>query len=87
MPRLTQTAYNFQCIIAINSDCERLFSSAKLTITSERQRLETDNTEAIELMNVWLSRGLIQMSANDSNAQVAITYKKVRFLNTFMTSR
>lgn len=58
-------AYDFLSIPAMSSDCERLFSGAKLTLAPQRQQLRADIIEAIELLNAWLRRGLINLSIDD----------------------
>ena len=38
---------------------ERLFSSAKITITDQRNRLGIESIKAIECLKSWLSKGSI----------------------------
>lgn len=66
-PRLTQMAYDFLSIPAMSSDCERLFSGVKLTISPQRHRLDARVIEAIELLNAWLRREVITMGSGDDD--------------------
>ena len=74
MPRLTQMAYDFLSIPAMSSECERLFSGAKLTVTPQRQRLKADIVEAIEMMNKWYRRGLVRLPGDDEIRAVTLRY-------------
>ncbi len=74
MPRLTQMAYDFLTIPAMSSECQRLFSSAKLTVTPQRQRLKADIIEAIEMMNKWFRRGLVNLLGDDDIRAAATRY-------------
>jgi hAT family C-terminal dimerisation region len=41
-------------IPAMSSDCERVFSQAKLMITGQRHRLKPDIVEASQCLRAWL---------------------------------
>ena len=41
-------------IPAMSSECERVFSQAKLLITSQRHRLSADVIEATQCLRMWL---------------------------------
>ena len=45
---------------------ERLFSSAKITITDCRNRLGIESIEAIECLKSWLSKGSLVAFANSA---------------------
>lgn len=65
--RCKQMAYDFLSIPAMSSDCERLFSGAKLTITPQRNRIKANIIEAIEVMNTWLQRDVTKEPGSDDN--------------------
>jgi hAT family C-terminal dimerisation region len=44
----------------MSAECERVFSSTKKLITSERNRLAEDIIEASECLKNWWDRGLIE---------------------------
>ncbi len=52
-PDLAQLAYDMLSIPAMSTECERLFSSAKLLLTDQRQRLKDDIIEANECLRAW----------------------------------
>ena len=43
----------------MSAKLERLFSSAKITITDRRNRLGIESIKAIECLKSWLSKGSI----------------------------
>ncbi|ODQ68784.1 hypothetical protein LIPSTDRAFT_76754, partial [Lipomyces starkeyi NRRL Y-11557] len=43
-------------IPAMSAEPERLFSSAKITITDRRNRLGIETIEAIECLKLWLGK-------------------------------
>jgi hypothetical protein len=47
-------ALDMLLIPAILSDCERVFSQAKLLITGQRHRLKPDIIEATQCLRAWL---------------------------------
>jgi thiazole synthase ThiGH ThiG subunit len=59
--RMAQWAYDTLSIPAMSSECERLFSGAKLTITAQRKSLLPNIIEAVEMMNSWYKRGLVRL--------------------------
>jgi hypothetical protein len=52
-------ALDILSIPAISAEPERLFSSAKITITDRRNRLGIESIEAIKCLKSWLSKGSI----------------------------
>ena len=76
MPRMAQWAYDTLSIPAMSSECERLFSGAKLTITAQRKSLLPNIVEAIEMMNSWYKRGLVRLpgAADDDIKNTTIRY-------------
>jgi hypothetical protein len=46
-------ALNLLSIPAMSSDCERVFSQAKLMITGQRHRLKADIIEATQCLRAW----------------------------------
>ena len=52
-PNLSKMALDILTIPAMSAAPERLFSSAKITISDRRNRLHSDTTEAIECLKSW----------------------------------
>jgi hAT family C-terminal dimerisation region len=52
-------AFDILSIPTMLAELERLFSSAKITITDYRNRLSIESIEAIEYLKSWLSKGSI----------------------------
>ena len=55
-PDLARFALDMLAIPVSSSECERIFSSAKLLITSSRNRLRSDIIEANECLRDWFGR-------------------------------
>ena len=53
-PNLSKIAIDYLSIPAMSSEAERLFSSAKITLTDRRNRLGVDLLEALECLKSWL---------------------------------
>jgi hypothetical protein len=53
-------------IPAISAEPERLFSSAKISITDRRNRLGIESIEAIECLKSWFSKGSTIAFADDA---------------------
>jgi hAT family C-terminal dimerisation region len=76
-PALSIMALDVLSIPAMSAEPERLFSSAKITITDRRNRLGIDTIEAIECLKSWLGKdgtvafadGAVDMSSSDSNEE------------------
>jgi hypothetical protein len=56
--RLAKLAIDMASIPAMSSDCERVFSQAKLLITGQRNNLKADIIEATQCLRMWLIMGL-----------------------------
>jgi hypothetical protein len=56
--RLAKLAIDMASIPAMSSDCERVFSQAKLLITGQRNNLKADIIEATQCLRMWLILGL-----------------------------
>jgi hypothetical protein len=52
--RVARMALDMLSIPAMSSDCERVFSQAKLLITGQRHRLKPDIIEATQCLRAWL---------------------------------
>lgn len=52
-PRLSLMALDLLSAPAMSADCERLFSSAKLTVTDLRTRLSPQSVEALLCLKSW----------------------------------
>lgn len=64
-PRLSKLALDVFAIPAMASDCERAFSAAKLTLTSQRLSMKAESIERLQLTKNWLKRGVLPMSGID----------------------
>jgi hypothetical protein len=53
-PNLSKMALDYLSIPAMSAEPERLFSSAKITISERRSRLGSDIIEALECLRSWL---------------------------------
>jgi hypothetical protein len=53
-PALSVMALDLLSIPAMSAEPERLFSSAKITITDRKNRLQFESIEAIECLKSWL---------------------------------
>jgi hypothetical protein len=53
-------------IPAISAELERLFSSAKISITDRRNRLGIESIKAIECLKSWFNKGSIIAFADDA---------------------
>ena len=56
-PQLSRFAFDMLSIPAMSTECERVFSSAKLLISDTRNRLGDDIIEVSECMKSWLNQG------------------------------
>jgi hypothetical protein len=52
--KIARMAIDMLGIPAMSSDCERVFSQAKLMITGQRHRLKPDIIEASQCLRAWL---------------------------------
>ena len=57
-PQMMNMAFDMLSIPAMSAETERVFSGAKLTISSSRNRLDEDIIEATECLNRWYRAGL-----------------------------
>ena len=66
LPNLCRMALDLLSVPAMSADTERLFSQAKLTITSQRCKLQDSTVEMLQCIRSWdkspLLRGEIQVS-------------------------
>ena len=58
-PTLVKMALDFFSIPAMSSECERVFSQSKKTITDERNRIDSDTVAAIECQKHLLRSGIL----------------------------
>ena len=68
-PRLSRFALDVLAIPAMADDCERAFSMAKLTITSQRHALKETMIEKLQLMKNWTRNGCIELGGVRIKAQ------------------
>ena len=59
-PTLYRYALDTWSCLAMSTECERIFSSAKKLITPERNALSEDIIEACECLKSWWKKDLIQ---------------------------
>jgi hypothetical protein len=52
--QLARMALDMASIPAMSSECERVFSQAKLLITGQRHRLQADIIEATQCLRMWM---------------------------------
>ncbi|KNB18738.1 hypothetical protein FOXG_22355 [Fusarium oxysporum f. sp. lycopersici 4287] len=60
-PRLSRFALDVLAIPAMSTDCERAFSLAKLTVSSQRHSLLRSSIESIQLLKNWVRGGCITL--------------------------
>ncbi|KAK7177749.1 transposase-like protein, partial [Paraphaeosphaeria sporulosa] len=58
-PIVYKMAMDILCVPATSCDCERCFSSARRTITCDRNSLSPTVVEALQLQKNWLRRGVV----------------------------
>ena len=63
-PQLAQMALDILSIPAMSADPERLFSSAKMAITENRVRLNSDSLNALECLKSWEWEGILKSPVN-----------------------
>ena len=61
-PSLARMAFDVLSIPAMSSECERVFSSAKILIDDRRARMKEDIIEASECLRAWLQAGQCALS-------------------------
>jgi hypothetical protein len=59
-PIVFKIATDYLVIPATSCECERCFSTAKRTITCDRNRLDGASIEALQLQKNWLRRGVVE---------------------------
>jgi aryl carrier-like protein len=69
---------NVLSILAMSAELERLFSSAKVSITDRRNRLGIKSIKAIKCLKSWFSKGsTIAFADNAINTRLSDTDKDV----------
>jgi hypothetical protein len=58
-PRLSRMALDFLTIQPMSAECERLFSAAGLTVTSQRSRLQAHIIGICQVLRSWLRADII----------------------------
>jgi len=56
---LRAMAFDVQSIPAMSAECERVFSSGKLMLSPQWNRLREDAVEAAELLKAWENAGIV----------------------------
>ena len=64
--RLSRLALDILAIPAMAADCERVFSVAKLMITSQRHALHDDTIERMQMLKHWAGEGAISFGGGFS---------------------
>ena len=72
-------ALNLLSVPAQSSETERLFSSAKLTLTPQRLRMEAEVLEVIECLKSWTSSLLLQQLSLSLSLLRIIANESTRF--------
>ncbi|KAF6528032.1 hypothetical protein HZS61_008334 [Fusarium oxysporum f. sp. conglutinans] len=60
-PRLSRFALDVLAIPAMATDCERAFSLAKLTVSSQRHSLLGSSIESVQLLKNWIRGGCVSL--------------------------
>ncbi|CCE35404.1 uncharacterized protein CPUR_06833 [Claviceps purpurea 20.1] len=60
-PTVSKLALDLLAIPPMSADCERAFSAAKLTVTSQRHAMKPDTLEKVQCLRNWMRRGSIDM--------------------------
>ncbi|KAK4078867.1 hypothetical protein Purlil1_11805 [Purpureocillium lilacinum] len=63
-PSLSSFALDVFAIPAMASDCERQFSLAKLTLTSQRLSMSADTLERVQCLKNWVRHGGVKLERN-----------------------
>jgi hypothetical protein len=64
-PTVSQLAIDILAIPAMAADCERAFSLAKLTLTSQRLAMASSTMEQIQCLKNWVHRGAVRLGGCD----------------------
>ena len=59
-------AFNILIIPTMSSECERVFSSAKLLLTDRRNRLGAGVIEAVEYLRAWSKNAAMGVESKDA---------------------
>ena len=59
-------AFDMLTIPAMSSECERVFSSAKLLLTDRRNRLGAGVIEAVECLRAWSKNAAMGVESKDA---------------------
>ncbi|KAF5261576.1 hypothetical protein FOXYS1_7734 [Fusarium oxysporum] len=62
-PMISQLALDILAIPAMATDCERSFSLAKLTLTSQRLSMTTETLEKLQCLKNWVRHGAVKLGA------------------------
>ncbi|KNB18731.1 hypothetical protein FOXG_22350 [Fusarium oxysporum f. sp. lycopersici 4287] len=62
-PMVSQLALDILAIPAMATDCERSFSLAKLTLTSQRLSMATETLEKLQCLKNWVRHGVVKLGA------------------------
>jgi hypothetical protein len=76
-PIVFKIATDFLSIPSTSCDCERSFSTARRTITCDRNSLGGDTIEALQLQKNWLRRGAVQSHLNELQHYVEGVDKRI----------
>ncbi|KAG7410168.1 putative AC transposase [Fusarium oxysporum f. sp. raphani] len=72
---LARFALDLFAISPMSDECERLFSSAKLTIVDRRGRLKADIIEACECLRAWYGKPQVEDDSDSEESAVCPTTK------------
>ncbi|OBS16461.1 hypothetical protein FPOA_12113 [Fusarium poae] len=62
-PMISQLALDILAIPAMATDCERLFSLAKLTLTTQRLSMTKETLEKLQCFKNWVRHGAVKLGA------------------------
>jgi hypothetical protein len=60
---ISQLALDILAIPAMATDCERSFSLAKLTLTTQRLSMTTETLEKLQCLKNWVRHGVVKLGA------------------------
>jgi hypothetical protein len=60
---ISQLALDILAIPAMATDCERLFSQAKLTLATQRLSMATETLNKIQWLKIWVRNGAVNLGA------------------------
>jgi hypothetical protein len=76
--KMRQQAFDLLSIPAMSAEIERVFSSAAITLTPRRNRINDDTLEMLELLNNWLKQGITTSETSSSTPPTVLPNEESR---------